>query len=319
MNSLTNFPLGGFDIVIIVLLAIIVAVIFMGVKQVPQGFNHTVERFGRYTKTLSPGLNLIVPFFDQIGSRINMMEQVLDVPSQEVITKDNATVTVNGVTFYQVLDAPRAAYEVLGLQNAIINLTLTNIRTVMGSMQLDELLSNRDEINARLLRVVDAAVDPWGVKITRIEIKDIDPPRDLVDAMARQMKAERDKRAAVLEAEGLRQAEVLRADGAKQAQVLEAEGRREAAFRDAEARERLAQADAKATEMLSTAIENGSAQAVNYFVAEKYVNVLGEIAASPNQKTLMIPLEAASVIGSVAGIGEIAKAALGETKAGEKV
>ena len=318
MNSLTNFPLGGFDIVIIVLLAIIVAVIFMGVKQVPQGFNHTVERFGRYTKTLSPGLNLIVPFFDQIGARINMMEQVLDVPSQEVITKDNATVTVNGVTFYQVLDAPRAAYEVLGLQNAIVNLTLTNIRTVMGSMQLDELLSNRDEINARLLRVVDAAVDPWGVKITRIEIKDIDPPRDLVDAMARQMKAERDKRAAVLEAEGLRQAEVLRADGAKQAQVLEAEGRREAAFRDAEARERLAQADAKATEMLSTAIENGSSQAVNYFVAEKYVNVLGEIAASPNQKTLMIPLEAASVIGSVAGIGEIAKAALGETKAGEK-
>lgn len=317
MNSFTNFPLGGFDIVIIALLVLIVAVIFMGVKQVPQGFNYTVERFGRYIKTLRPGLNLIIPFFDQIGARINMMEQVLDVPSQEVITKDNATVTVNGVTFYQVLDAPRAAYEVLGLTNAIINLTLTNVRTVMGSMQLDELLSNRDEINARLLRVVDAAVEPWGVKITRIEIKDIDPPRDLVDSMARQMKAERDKRAAVLEAEGLRQAEVLRADGAKQAQVLEAEGRREAAFRDAEARERLAQADAKATEMLSVAIENGSAQAVNYFVAEKYVKVLGEIAASPNQKTLMIPLEAASVIGSVAGIGEIAKAALGETKAGE--
>jgi regulator of protease activity HflC (stomatin/prohibitin superfamily) len=307
-----DFQVGGFDIVIIALLVLVVALIFLGVKQVPQGYNFTVERFGRYTKTLRPGLNLIVPFFDQIGARINMMEQVLDVPSQEVITKDNATVTVNGVTFYQVLDAPRAAYEVLGLQNAIVNLTLTNIRTVMGSMQLDELLSNRDEINARLLRVVDAAVDPWGVKITRIEIKDIDPPRDLVDSMARQMKAERDKRAAVLEAEGLRQAEVLRADGEKQALVLEAEGRREAAFRDAEARERLAEADAKATEMLSVAIENGSAQAVNYFVAEKYVKVLGEIAASPNQKTLMIPLEAASVIGSVAGIGEIAKAALGD-------
>ncbi len=307
-----DIPLGGFDIVILVLLVLVVALIFMGVKQVPQGFNFTVERFGRYTRTLKPGLNLIVPFFDQIGARMNMMEQVLDVPSQEVITKDNATVTVNGVTFYQVLDAPRAAYEVLGLENAIINLTLTNIRTVMGSMQLDELLSNRDEINARLLRVVDAAVDPWGVKITRIEIKDIDPPRDLVDAMARQMKAERDKRAAVLEAEGLRQAEVLRADGEKQAQVLEAEGRREAAFRDAEARERLAQADAKATEMLSNAIESGSSQAVNYFVAEKYVKVLGELAASPNQKTLMIPVEAASVIGSVAGIAEIAKAAIGE-------
>lgn len=314
MNSLTGLPIGGFDIVIILLFALVIALIFMGIKQVPQGFNFTVERFGRYTKTLRPGLNIIVPFFDQIGARLNMMEQVLDVPSQEVITKDNATVTVNGVTFFQVLDAPRAAYEVLGLQNAIMNLTLTNIRTVMGSMQLDELLSNRDEINARLLRVVDAAVDPWGIKITRIEIKDIDPPRDLVDSMARQMKAERDKRAAVLEAEGLRQAEVLRADGEKQALVLQAEGRREAAFRDAEARERLAQADAKATEMLSVAIENGSAQAVNYFVAEKYVKVLGEIAASPNQKTLMIPLEAASVIGSVAGIGEIAKAALGDQR-----
>lgn len=316
MNGFSDFPLSGLDLVIIALVILIIFLIFMGVKQVPQGYNYTVERFGRYTTTMRPGLNLIIPFFDQIGARLNMMEQVLDVPSQEVITKDNATVTVNGVTFYQIMDAPRAAYEVLGLQNAIINLTLTNIRTVMGSMQLDELLSNRDEINARLLRVVDAAVDPWGVKITRIEIKDIDPPRDLVDSMARQMKAERDKRASILEAEGKRQAEVLRADGEKQALVLEAEGRREAAFRDAEARERLAQADAKATEMLSVAIENGSAQAVNYFVAEKYVKVLGEIAASPNQKTLMIPLEAASVIGSVAGIGEIAKAALGESKSG---
>lgn len=316
MNNFSGFPFSGFDLVIIALVVLIVFLIFMGVKQVPQGYNFTVERFGRYTGTLRPGLNIIIPFFDKIGARLNMMEQVLDVPSQEAITKDNATVTVNGVTFYQVLDAPRAAYEVLGLQNAIMNLTLTNIRTVMGSMQLDELLSNRDEINGRLLRVVDAAVEPWGVKITRIEIKDIDPPRDLVDSMARQMKAERDKRASILEAEGLRQAEVLRADGEKQALVLEAEGRREAAFRDAEARERTAQADAKATEMLSAAIENGSTQAINYFVAEKYVKVLGEIAASPNQKTLMIPLEAASVIGSVAGIGEIAKAALADNKAG---
>lgn len=316
MNNFADLPFSGFDLVIIALVVLIVFLIFMGVKQVPQGYNYTVERFGRYTGTLRPGLNIIIPFFDQIGARLNMMEQVLDVPSQEAITKDNATVTVNGVTFYQVLDAPRAAYEVLGLQNAIMNLTLTNIRTVMGSMQLDELLSNRDEINGRLLRVVDAAVEPWGVKITRIEIKDIDPPRDLVDSMARQMKAERDKRASILEAEGMRQAEVLRADGEKQSLVLEAEGRREAAFRDAEGRERTAQADAKATEMLSAAIANGSVQAINYFVAEKYVKVLGEIAASPNQKTLMIPLEAASVIGSVAGIGEIAKAALGDNKTG---
>lgn len=316
MNNFSGFPFGGFDLVIIALVVLIVFLIFMGVKQVPQGYNFTVERFGRYTTTLRPGLNIIIPFFDKIGARLNMMEQVLDVPSQEAITKDNATVTVNGVTFYQVLDAPRAAYEVLGLQNAIMNLTLTNIRTVMGSMQLDELLSNRDEINGRLLRVVDAAVEPWGVKITRIEIKDIDPPRDLVDSMARQMKAERDKRASILEAEGMRQSEVLRADGEKQALVLEAEGRREAAFRDAEGRERTAQADAKATEMLSAAIENGSVQAINYFVAEKYVKVLGEIAASPNQKTLMIPLEAASVIGSVAGIGEIAKAALSDRNSG---
>ena len=316
MNGFTSLPFGGLDLVLVGLFVLVIIVLFMGVKQVPQGFNFTVERFGRYTTTIKPGLNFIIPFFDQIGARLNMMEQVLDVPSQEVITKDNATVTVNGVNFYQVLDASRAAYEVSGLENAVINLTMTNIRTVMGSMQLDELLSNRDEINERLLRVVDAAVAPWGVKITRIEIKDIDPPRDLVDSMARQMKAERDKRAAVLEAEGLRQAEVLRADGAKQALVLEAEGRREAAFRDAEARERLAQADAKATEMLSTAIENGSAQAINFFVAEKYVKVLGEIAASPNQKTLMIPLDAASVIGSIAGIAEIAKAALGDAKNG---
>ncbi|MEM1287208.1 MAG: SPFH domain-containing protein [Pseudomonadota bacterium] len=315
MNNLIPIGAGGLDIFFVVAFVLAVVALFMAVKQVPQGYNHTVERFGRYIGTLKPGLNIIVPFFDSIGSRLNMMEQVIDVPSQEVITRDNATVTVNGVTFFQIMDAPRAAYEVSGLENAIINLTMTNIRTVMGSMQLDELLSNRDEINARLLRVVDQAVEPWGVKITRIEIKDIEPPRDLVDAMARQMKAERDKRAAILEAEGLRESEILRAEGEKQALMLEAEGRKEAAFRDAEARERAAEAEAKATEMLSSAIEGGSSLAVNYFVAEKYVEVLGQLAASPNQKTLMIPVEAASVIGSVAGIGEIAKAALADTKA----
>ena len=305
-------PFSGFDIAVIVAVIVVIVILFSAIKQVPQGFNYTVERFGRYTGTLSPGLNVIVPLFDKVGAKINMMEQVLDVPSQEVITKDNATVMVNGVTFYQVLDAARAAYEVAGLQRAITALTMTNIRTVMGSMDLDELLSNRDEINGRLLRVVDHAVDPWGVKITRIEIKDIDPPRDLVDSMARQMKAERDKRASILEAEGMRQAEVLKADGEKQAQILEAEGRREAAFRDAEARERLAEAEAKATSLMSDAIASGDVQAINYFVAEKYVKALGQLAASPNQKVLMLPLEAASLMGTVAGIGEIVRETFGE-------
>ena len=301
----------GFDIFILILVALIVLTLFAGVKTVSQGFNYTVERFGKYTKTLRPGLNIIVPFIDKIGAKMNMMEQVLDVPHQEVITRDNATVTVNGVTFYQVVDAARAAYEVYGLENAILNLTLTNIRTVMGSMDLDELLSNRDEINARLLKVVDAAAEPWGLKVTRIEIKDIDPPRDLADSMARQMKAERDKRAAVLEAEGLRQAQILKAEGLKQSQILEAEGRKEAAFRDAEARERSAEAEANATRMVSDAIAGGDMQAINYFVADKYVKALGEIATSPNQKVLMMPLEAASVIGSIAGIGEISKSLFG--------
>jgi regulator of protease activity HflC (stomatin/prohibitin superfamily) len=299
----------GFDIFAVIIFILLVLFVISGVKQVPQGYNYTIERFGKYTKTIKPGLNIIIPFLDTVGARLNMMEQVLDVPSQEVITKDNATVTVNGVTFYQVLDAPRAAYEVSGLQNAILNLTMTNIRTVMGSMDLDNLLSNRDEINERLLKVVDEAVAPWGIKITRIEIKDIDPPKDLVDAMARQMKAEREKRAAILEAEGMRQSEVLRADGEKQAQILEAEGRREAAFRDAEARERLAEAEAKATSMLSEAISSGNTQAVNYFVAEKYMKALQAFAGSPNQKVIMMPLEATSVIGSLAGIGELAKEA----------
>ena len=300
--------MAGFNIVLIVLVALVVLVLSAGIKTIPQGFNFTVERFGRFTRTLKPGLNLITPFVDRIGARINVMEQVLDVPTQEVITRDNATVSVDGITFYQVLDAARAAYEVRGLENAILNLTTTNIRTVMGGMDLDQLLSHRDEINDRLLHVVDAAVSPWGVKITRIEIKDIVPPANLVEAMGRQMKAEREKRAQVLEAEGARQSEILRAEGEKQALILQAEGRREAAFRDAEARERSAEAEAKATEMVSKAIAAGDVMAINYFVAQRYTQALEHIAASPNQKILMLPVEAASLIGSLAGIAEIAKA-----------
>ena len=299
------------DIALGVLMFVVVLVLFAGVKQVPQGYNYTVERFGRFTRTLKPGLNLIVPFVDRVGAKMNMMEQVLDVPTQEVITKDNATISADGVTFFQVLDAARSAYEVLGLENAILNLTMTNIRTVMGSMDLDELLSKRDEINERLLRVVDQAVSPWGIKITRIEIKDINPPKDLVDAMARQMKAERDKRANILEAEGFRQAEILKAEGEKQSQILEAEGEREAAFREAEARERLAEAEAKATAVVSEAIAKGDSQAINYFVAQKYVEALGQIASANNQKVIMLPLEATSVLGSLGGIGEIAKDVFG--------
>ncbi|MBO9426183.1 SPFH/Band 7/PHB domain protein [Labrenzia sp. R4_1] len=304
--------MAGFDIVLIGVLLLVILVFFAGVKTVPQGYNYTIERFGRYRKTLTPGLNFIIPFIDRIGHKLNMMEQVLDVPSQEVITRDNATVTADGVTFYQVLDAARAAYEVLGLQNAILNLTMTNIRSVMGSMDLDSLLSNRDEINAQILRVVDAAAEPWGIKITRIEIKDINPPRDLVDAMGRQMKAEREKRASILEAEGKRQSEILKAEGEKQSLILEAEGRRESAFRDAEAREREAEAEAKATQMVSEAIANGDVQAINYFVANKYVEAFTALATSRNQKTLILPMEATSLLGSLSGIGEIAKEAFGD-------
>ncbi len=299
----------GTPAVVIALLVFAIVLVVMGVRRVSQGFNYTVERFGRYTKTLDPGLHIIIPVFDQIGAKMNMMETVLDVPTQEVITKDNAMVSVDGVVFFQVLSAARAAYEVNNLTHAIVNLTMTNIRTVMGSMDLDELLSKRDVINQRLLSIVDDATSPWGVKVTRIEIKDIAPPRDLVDSMARQMKAEREKRAVILEAEGERQAEILRAEGEKQGAILEAEGRKESAFRDAEARERLAEAEARATHMVSKAIENGDIQAINYFVAQKYVDAIKEMATTQNDKIVFMPLEATSLIGALGGIGELAKSA----------
>ena len=302
----------GFDVVIPVLVVLVLLLLFAGVKTVPQGFNFTIERFGRYTRTLTPGLNIIIPFIDRIGAKMNMMEQVLDVPTQEVITRDNAIVAVDGVAFYQVLSAPQAAYQVSGLENAILNLTMTNIRSVMGSMDLDELLSNRDAINERLLRIVDEAANPWGIKVTRVEIKDINPPANLVDSMARQMMAEREKRAVILEAEGKRQAAILEAEGDKQAQVLEAEGRREAAFRDAEARERAAEAEARATQVVSEAIAKGDVQAINYFVAQKYTDALGKIGSSSNNKVVMLPIEASALIGSLGGIGAIARDVFGD-------
>jgi regulator of protease activity HflC (stomatin/prohibitin superfamily) len=301
----------GYNIFVIVLVLLVVLTLFAGAKTVSQGYNWTVERFGRYTRTLTPGLNLIVPYFDRIGRKMNMMEQVVDVPQQDVISKDNATVTVDGVAFYQVFDAAKASYEITYLDQAIIKLTMTNIRSVMGSMDLDQMLSHRDEINERLLRVVDAAVSPWGVKVNRIEIKDIVPPADLVQSMGRQMKAEREKRAEILTAEGQRQSAILRAEGQKQSQILEAEGRREAAFRDAEARERLAQAEAKATEMVSQAVARGDVAALNYFVAQQYLKALGQLAEAPNQKILMLPIEATGVLASLGGIAEIARETFG--------
>lgn len=311
-----NMVMSTFAIFVVVLLVVAVLLVFMGIKSVPQGREWTIERFGRYTQTLRPGLNFIIPFVDRVGAKINMMESVLDVPTQEVITKDNAMVSVDGVVFYQVLDAAKAAYEVNDLENAVLNLTMTNIRTVMGGMDLDELLSLRDKINAQLLHVVDDATQPWGIKVTRIEIKDIAPPKDLVESMGRQMKAERDKRAAILEAEGLRQSAILKAEGEKQAAILQAEGQREAAFREAEARERLAEAEAKATAVVSESIATGSVQAVNYFLGLKYTEALQKIASAPNHKVILMPLEASNVLGALGGIAELAKSALGDRSGG---
>lgn len=298
--------------IVIAVVIIVVAIIVLAkmVRIVPQGYAWTVERFGKYTTTMMPGLHFLVPFVYSVGRKMNLMEQVLAVPSQDVITKDNAVVRVDGVVFYQVLDAAKAAYEVANLEQATLALVMTNIRTVLGSMTLDESLSQRDVINAQLLKVVDEATHPWGVKVNRVEIKDISPPKDLVDSMARQMKAEREKRAQILEAEGLKQSAILKADGEKQSIVLRAEGAKEAAYRDAEARERLAAAEAKATELVSTAIKDGNLNAINYFVATKYVEALKAMADSPNQKMLMLPIEASGIISSMAGIAEIGKEVL---------
>jgi len=302
-NSLETLP------IVIVIAAIIL--LFMGVKRVPQGLEYTVERFGRYTKTLKPGIQFIWPFIDVVGSKVNMMEQVADVPQQEVITKDNAMVSADGVVFFRVMDAAKSAYRVNDMYRAVLNITMTNIRSVMGSMDLDELLSQRDVINSRLLQVVDEAAATWGIKVTRIEIKDINPPMDLVESMGRQMKAEREKRALILESEGTRAAQILNAEGIKQAAILAAEGEKEAAFREAEARERLAEAEAKATMMVSKAIGEGDVQAINYFVAQKYTEALQQIGSADNSKIVLMPMEAASLMGSIAGIAEITKDAFG--------
>jgi len=292
--------MSGFTVFVLALVVLIIATVISTGKVVPQGYNFTVERLGRYVRTLQPGLGIIVPFIERVGRKVNMMERVIDVPTQEVITKDNTMITVDAIAFFQVLDAAQAAYEVADLETAILNLIITNTRTVMGSMDLDESLSNRNEINTRLLHVVDEATNPWGVKVTRVELKDIRPSMDIVEAMARQMKAERERRAVILEAEGQ-----------KQSQVLQAEGRKEAAFRDAEARERLAEAEANATRFVSDAISAGNVQAINYFVANNYIEALKALASAPNQKVLMLPVEAVGIIGSISGIAEITKEVFG--------
>jgi regulator of protease activity HflC (stomatin/prohibitin superfamily) len=299
------------SIVFFFLLILVVLFLMSGIKIVRQGFHYTIEYFGRFTTVAQPGFNFYMPFFYRVGRKVNMMEQVLDIPGQEIITKDNAMVSTDGVVFFQVLDAAKAAYEVSDLYVAIMQLTTTNLRTVMGSMDLDETLSKRDEINARLLSVVDQATEAWGVKLTRVEIRDIRPPADIVNAMGRQMKAEREKRAVILEAEGSRASAILKAEGQKQGQILEAEGRREAAFRDAEARERGAEAEAKATTVVSDAIAGGNTQAINYFIAQRYVDAIGMFATSPNAKTILFPVEATALIGTLGGIGELARDALG--------
>lgn len=292
----------------------LLVIIYLGasIKIVRQGYEFTIEYFGRFTSVAKPGFNFFPAFFYRVGRKVNMMEQVLDIPGQEIITKDNAMISTDGVVFFQVLDAPKAAYEVNDLYNAILNLVTTNLRTVMGSMDLDETLSKRDEINGRLLTVIDDATTPWGIKITRVEIKDIRPPQDIINAMARQMKAEREKRANILDAEGARASEILRSEGEKQGQILQAEGRKEAAFRDAEAREREAEAEAKATKMVSDAIAGGNAQAINYFIAQDYVKAVEKFATSPNAKTILFPVEATQLIGTLGGIGELAREALGD-------
>ena len=305
----------GALIFVVAFVVVALVLVFAGVKTVAQGTNWTIERFGRYTRTLSPGLHLIVPFVDTVGRKMNMQENVLDIPGQKVITKDNATVQVDAVAFFQVIDAARAAYEVQNLNLAMTNLALTNIRSVMGNMALDEVLSRRNEINDTLLAVIDQATNPWGVKVLRVELKDIAPPRDLIESMARQMKAEREKRANILEAEGFRQAAILKAEGEKQAAILAAEGQREAAFRAAEARERQAQAEAKATELVSQSIRAGDINAINYFVATKYVDALKAMVGAPNQKIMLLPMEATGVLGSLAGIAELARSSMAEQQA----
>lgn len=302
-----ELPFSPFLVIVVLLVLFVLIAVAKTVTIVEQGSECTVERLGRYTRTLKPGLHILVPFIEKIGSRMNVREQVLDVPSQEVISRDNVIVTVDGIVFYQVVNARDAAYEVDNLRLAILNLVMTNLRTVIGSMDLDETLSQREKINSQLMQVVDYATNPWGVKVTRIEIADIQPPRDIADAMGKQMKAEREKRAAILEAEGRRQSEILKAEGLKQAKILEAEGRKEAAFRDAEAREREAEAEARATQMVSDAISSGNTQAINYFVANNYVDALKAIGTAENQKIVLLPMEATSILGSLAGIGEIAK------------